>query len=329
MNTSLNADRVAIVGAGIAGLACAGALRARGRPVVLFDKARGPGGRMATRRDGSATYDLGAHLFDAEEPRFARQVRLWVTAGVVAPWSGRFGRLGPAGFIPQQPARVQWVGTPRMSAITRHMAHEQDLRTGHRVAALEAIGGGWRLWTDDDRDLGVYAQVVVATPAPQAVPLLAPLPAFAARAAQAPYAPTWAAMLDFDTPVDLPFDAARPTIGPLALLARDAAKPGRPPGERWVVHATTAWSAEHLEREAADVAADLAAAFALFGPRPARCVAHRWRYALPLEPPGAPTALWDAASGLGAAGDWLGGARVEGAWLSGLAAAEAILGAAG
>ncbi len=325
MKTTHQADRVAIVGAGIAGLACAVALRARGCPVVLFEKARGPGGRMATRRDDAATYDLGAHVFDAEEPRFARQVRLWVTAGVVAPWSGRFGRLGPGGFTPQRPARVQWVGTPRMSAITRHMAHELDLRTGHRVAALEAIDGGWRLWSEDERDLGIHPRVVVATPAPQAVPLLAPLPAFAARAAEAPYAPAWAAMLDFQQPVGLPFDAARPTIGPLALLARDAAKPGRPPGHRWVVHATPAWSAEHLERDAADVAADLADAFALFGPRPDRCVAHRWRYALPIEAPAVAGALWDPASSLGAAGDWLGGARVEGAWLSGLAAAEAIL----
>lgn len=318
-------DRVAIVGAGMAGLACAGALRARGRPVVLFEKARGPGGRMATRRDGAATYDLGAPAFEAEEPRFARQVRLWVNAGVVAPWSGRFGRLGPGGFIPQQPPRVQWVGAPRMSALTRYMARQLDLRTGHRVTRLESTEAGWRLWGDDDADLGVHAQVIVATPAPQAVPLLAPVPALAARAADAPYQPTWAAMLDFSGPVDLAFDVARPTVGPLALVARDAAKPGRPPGRRWVAHATPAWSAEHLEADAAAVADALARAFALFGPAPARCVAHRWRHALPVDAPAIPTALWDADAGLGAAGDWLGGARVEGAWLSGLAAAEAIL----
>ncbi len=325
MKTHLDTDRVAVVGAGVAGLACARALRARGRTVVVFDKARGPGGRMATRRDGAATYDLGAPAFEAEEPRFARQVRLWANAGVVAPWSGRFGRLGPSGFIPQQPARVQWVGTPRMSALTRHLAHDLDLRTERRVASLVATGAGWRLRADDGADLGVHAQVIIATPAPQAVPLLAPAPALAARAADAPYQPTWAAMLDFAGPVDLAFDVARPTIGPLALISRDAGKPHRPPGPRWVVHATAAWSAEHLEADPVEVAAALAEAFARFGPAPARSVAHRWRYALPRHAPAAPAALWDADIGLGAAGDWLGGARVEGAWLSGLAAAEAIL----
>ncbi|MCA9542044.1 MAG: NAD(P)-binding protein, partial [Myxococcales bacterium] len=110
---------IAVIGAGIAGLAAAEALRDAGRSVEVFDKARGPGGRMATRRDESDAFDHGAQYFTAREPAFAAQVEAWTQAGVVAEWTGRFGRLAGR-FIAEKPARPRYVGTPRMSALTRH-----------------------------------------------------------------------------------------------------------------------------------------------------------------------------------------------------------------
>jgi len=85
---------IAIIGAGLAGLACADKLAAAGRAVTLFDKGRGPGGRMSTRRretaDGVACWDHGAQFFTARTPDFQTVVANWGACGVVAAWRGRF-----------------------------------------------------------------------------------------------------------------------------------------------------------------------------------------------------------------------------------------------
>jgi len=136
-------------------------------------------------------------------------------------------------------------------------------------------------------------------------------------------------MLAFDEPLDLPFDGAFVEQSPLAWVARNASKPGRGPGETWVLHGSAAWSEAHLEAEPGRVANDLLAAFGaatgLGRLEPAHAVAHRWRYALVADPLGA-GCLFDASIHLGVCGDWCVSTRAEGAYLSGLAMAERLLG---
>ncbi|MBC7927970.1 MAG: NAD(P)-binding protein, partial [Bryobacteraceae bacterium] len=80
-----------IVGAGMAGLTAAGALRARGWAVVLLDKGRGAGGRMATRRIGESGLDHGAQFFTVLDARFRDAVNRWERANWVAPWFAEGG----------------------------------------------------------------------------------------------------------------------------------------------------------------------------------------------------------------------------------------------
>ena len=114
----------------------------------------------------------------------------------------------------------------------------------------------------------------------------------------------------------------------LGWAARNTSKPGRPPGEAWVLHARPEWSEAQLENEPGEVESLLLEAFgdALARPLPPPrfITAHRWRFALPDPPLGRPC-LYDPEVGLGAAGDWCGGPRVEGAFLSGLALARQLL----
>jgi len=132
----------------------------------------------------------------------------------------------------------------------------------------------------------------------------------------------WALMLQFDGPVDLPFDAAFVNSGPLRWIARDSSKPGRPavnaaPQETWLLHAEAEWSEAHLELPPDEAAALMLAAFAaLGGPAPPRWTAHRWRYADTREPL-LDGCVWDGGLRLGLCGDWLNGGKVEGAWVSG------------
>jgi predicted NAD/FAD-dependent oxidoreductase len=111
-------------------------------------------------------------------------------------------------------------------------------------------------------------------------------------------------------------------------VARDASKPRRPEAETWILHGAPDWSREHLEDPADLVAERLLDAFAAatgsVRPSPDHLNAHRWRFALPMEPLPEPC-LVDRDHGLAACGDWCGGPRVEGAFLSGRAAADELL----
>ena len=278
-----SSSHIAVIGAGMAGLACARTLRDHGLQVTVLEKSRGPGGRMSTRREEEYCFDHGAQHFTASDPRFARYVASWCADGVAAPWTARIATLKDQGPDPHDNDQTFYVGTPRMSAITRHLSRELGLRYGVRVASLKREATTWDLYDQDRTWLGAYDLVVIAVPAPQAVPLLAAAPPLAEVVEGARMAPCWAAMLRFDGPLGLPYDAAQTSRGGLEWLARDASKPGRN-GEHstWVLHATPGWSQEHLESDPEEIAGLLGGEFLRVTGSAARLVwsqAHRWRYA--------------------------------------------------
>jgi predicted NAD/FAD-dependent oxidoreductase len=336
--------RVAIIGAGMAGLACAERLLAQGWPATVFDKGRGPGGRMATRRvtvpsgtensaaaDVTLRFDHGAQYFTARDPRFRARVDDWIAAGAAAPWTGRIVRLTQDGAVEPSPGE-RFVGTPGMSGPTRLLADTVKPRSGIRVAEVTAGEGGWRLRDEKGSHLGEYDRVAVAVPSPQAVPLLAEAPDLAYRAASAVMAGCWAVMARFDRPLDIPHDGAFVVGSPLSWIARDSSKPGRTldGGETWVLHGSPEWSEAHIEDQAGAVSNQLLEAFRAIAdaavPEPSHLAAHRWRFSIPTRGIDM-ECLYDPERGLGACGDWCLGGRVEGAFLSGLALAERMIGA--
>lgn len=329
---------VAIVGAGLAGLACARRLQAAGAGVVVHEKSRGPSGRCSTRRDESgAAHDHGAQYYTVREAAFRAEHERWSAAGVVARWEGRIGAWDGGRIEPKDGGPERHVGVPGMNAIGRHLAQGVHVRLEAQVAAIEGAPGRWSLRCADGVLHGPWSAVVVTAPAAQAASLVAPHDAqLAATAAALEAHPCWALMLEADGELLAGFDGVFVNGHGLGWLAREASKPGRAPGARWTVHAAPAWSREHLElgaREAALALQELCAQWlsVVDGPaaaagvrRAKRAVAHRWRYSIPV----APRAERSAASACGTlllAGDAHGGPRIEGAWSSGLAAAERIL----
>lgn len=312
---------VVVIGAGLAGLTAARSLAGRGLDVWVFDKARGPGGRMSTRRRDDRAWDHGAVAFCAEEPDFADEVAGWAEQGVVARWRPRTG--GRA-----DPELPRWVGVDRMSAITRALSTDVEVEPRTRIGALER--GRKRRWRLRDVDGGSVTEadrVVVAVPAPQAAPLLAGVPSLGLLAAGSPMVPCWTVLATFAEPVAAPIDlweADDPRFDPtpLARAVRNPSKPGRPPSETWVLQAGGAWSEQHLEDDAEDVAAAVERAFErLFEAAPLHADAHRWRFAFPGGGVGR-RSLWDGRRGVGVVGDWVAGADrvelgVQAAWLSG------------
>lgn len=302
---------IAIIGAGMAGLSCAMQLARHGYRPVLFDKGRGPGGRMATRRveigGEEARFDHGAQYFTARDPRFVHAVEGWQSAGYAAPW--------PAA------GDDAWVGTPGMTGPLKQMAQFFNVQWGTRIDAVLHDPHTWHLKSGT----AIYRaqQLVCAIPAEQAAELLGKeAPDFASRAASVRSRPCWALMVRFARRLELA-DCVRGRNVPWA--ARNSSKPGRSEGEDWVIHASPEWSADHLEESPETVAPLLLAAFlAESGAAAAEvlhCSAHRWRFAMTERADG-PPALWDGQLDLGVCGDWLLGPRVECAFLSGLELAD-------
>ncbi|MEW6742651.1 MAG: FAD-dependent oxidoreductase [Planctomycetota bacterium] len=323
--------RVAVIGAGMAGLTAARTLADHQVEVAVFDEGSGPGGRASTQRAAPWTFDHGAPCFTVRDERFRRYVHSWREQGLVAPWDGRIVELRAGHASPSSEPAARFTGIPGMSAIGEHLAREVGARYGCRVARVEREGLGWRLVDGGGEQLGSFDVVLLAVPAPQAATLLAEARALAEQAARAVIHPCFAVMVGFGEGLRLPFNGAFVKGSPLSWVARDSSKPGRTlpsGGESWVLQTTPEWSMLHLDEAPEAVVAPLLDAFreavGVDVPTVAHAVAHRWRHALTGQPLGKPC-LWDASLRIGACGDWCLGARLENAFLSGAAIAGRVL----
>jgi predicted NAD/FAD-dependent oxidoreductase len=318
--------RIAIVGAGMAGLACAEGLIALSTEIVLFDKGGRPGGRVSTRITptdaGGASFDHGAPRFQARDSCFQMRLEPWRAAGLVARWPGS---------ARAQAGQESWVGVPGMSAPLAAMADAFTVHRRTRIDTLTRHGGGWHLGGSEGP---AFDAIVVAVPAEQVAPLVAahdePM---AARARAVQSEPCWTLMASFSARLPIEADMIEQS-GAIGLATRDSAKPGRSGPEAWTIQATADWSRDHLEDDASRVAAALLDVFARAAgitlPRVLSAQAHRWRYARP-STIGSQDAvddgfLWNAELGLGVCGDWLLGSEVESAWRSGTGLAHRMRG---
>lgn len=304
---------IAVIGAGLSGLACARLLAESGAKVRIFEKSRGLGGRMATRRREAVQFDHGAQYATVRDADFQRLIGGLAENGGAAPW--------PAAS--RAKAERCWVGVPSMTAIAHGLGQGLEVRTETRIEGLDKSRAGWRLAGAD----GAFDAVVLALPEPQARALW---PALSERTAAVAYAPCLTAMAAFGRRLETATDFYPPEDHPrLALAARDSAKPGRSADpDCWVLHATPQYSGKRLENDPSETARSLLADFrALIGfceANPIFLAGHRWRYAQVRTPLGQDF-VWDGAARLGACGDWCIAGRLEAAFLSGRALAKAIL----
>ena len=325
-----DSPRVAVIGAGMSGLVCARALEQHGLTVQVFEKSRGVGGRMATRRtDTGLQFDHGAQYFTARTEVFRQQVDRWCHAGVVAEWGGAI-RVVENSRVRQTRGEVtRYVGVPGMNAPCKSLAARLAVRTRTRVAPPQCDESGWRLCDESGEPLGTFDALVVSCPAPQTSDLLAAASGLARIADAAIMEGSWAVLAAFGERVHVQFDGAFVHGSPLSWVARNSSKPGRQPApETWVLHALPEWSRSRLDAPAKTVIEPLLEAFwqaaGVARTEPVFAAAHRWRFALPTDPLEYPY-LIDADLGLGACGDWCSGPRVEGAFLSGTGLAERML----
>ena len=291
------------MGAGLAGLSAARRLAGAGHAVAVLEEAPFPGGRMATRRLGRATVDAGAQFFTARSPEFRAAVERWLAHGLAYEWCRGF-REPPDGH-PRYAAR------DGMGALARALATGLDARYGTPVRSLDGLGAD---------------AVVLTPPLPLSLALLGErAPALPERAAT--FEPTLTVLAVLDRPSALPPPGARQLDdGPFSWVSDNAAK-GISAVPALTLHAGAECSRRRYDDPEADVLADLVAEARpwLGTAEVVEARLERWRHATPVEPTGDGCLVVEGRPPVVLAGCAFRGAKVEGAVLSGLAAAEAVL----
>ena len=304
---------VAIIGAGVTGLSCARRLADAGVQVVVFDKGRGIGGRLATRRaENDLQFDHGAQHITATDAGFQDVLNAALEAKALATW-------------PTASTQGAYVGTPGMTGFAKFLGRGIGVQQKAEVTNVLRGDDMWHVVVGGDAH--AFDRVVCTSPAPQTTALLHHHLAGVEHLAEVYYDPCLTLMVGLKGNVDLP-DAAKSPASAFAWVARDSAKPGRPSSSCWVAQATADWSRKHLEKtkeEICDIMLDLFLHHAKVAADDViYATGHRWRHALVAKPLGQPF-VKDATRTLYAGGDWCLGPRVEHAWQSGTAIADDLL----
>lgn len=322
--------KIAVIGAGLAGMRLTQRL-GDAATVTVFEKSRGIGGRMSTRRAGERRFDHGAQYFTARGSSFRDFLTPFIAGGTVAVWKPRLmndvarDAAGPTGE--DDAGDTRYVACPGMNSLCKLMGEAADVALATRVATISRDGATWSLKTTDDASYAGFDYVLCTAPSVQTKDLMPAEFAGHEALAQVKMAGCYSLMLGFDAPPALSWDAAFVKDGPLSWIAANHSKPARS-GAEMLCQSDNVWADENIERDQNEVRETLMAAFTEITGTDAQqadyASLHRWRYAKMTTPADAPC-LFDAARGLGAAGDWCGGGRVESAFDSGDALADVVL----
>ena len=312
--------RVVVIGAGLSGLVAARSLAGE-HDVIVLDKGASVGGRLATRRIGDARLDHGAQFFTVRGTALQTQTDDWVERGIARVWCH--------GFAGREDGHPRFCGSTGMNSLAKDLAEGLECRTDKMVFIVRQTEDGWRVVIDDGATVAADA-VVLTCPVPQSWALLA--------------------QADLAIPDDLFQRPYHRTIGLLTVLDRPSAVP-EPGGVQFesgddahafgfigdnqakgisevpavTFHATQPFSLQHWDDdpdELRDLLIDRAQPW-IGAAGVVEAQVKKWRFAGPVEP--WPDACWvDAERQVVLAGDVFAGPKFEGAYNSGLAAAEAV-----
>lgn len=312
--------RIAIIGAGISGLSCAKQLISLGYQVEVFEKSRGPSGRMSTRNGQDWSADHGAQYFTARDPLFINEVNIWIRNHVAAIWDPVIEVFEAGKWTRSQSKEIRYVGCPGMSSPGKLLAQAISIHYEQTIELIELKDSQWNLSSKESGKLDQsFDWLVLALPAPQACMLGKNINSnIESLSIQAHMKACWTLMVRFKKSLVVPFDAAFINHEIISWIARNNSKPNRSGIESWTIHANPQWSEKNVELdkdEATTLILECARKIG-FDYQNAEISIHKWRYASGAISPVPGFAIYPAHH-LGLCGDWLNGGRVEGAWLSG------------
>ncbi len=316
--------RVAVIGAGMAGLTCARVLRRAGFYVEVFEQDRIIGGRIATTRLGLTPFDHGAQYITARSTAFRAYLEELTRSAYAARWQPKQANGDDASLM------LPWiVGTPGMSSMVRPLAEGVRLHNDRRVHTLQRSDKGWWLWFEDETHAGPFHAVAIATPAKEAQLLVGRIPHLADPLDRVRVLPIWTVLVRLEDRVMPAQDVFSDMSEVVRWIARNNGKPSRSSrGDHIVIQASPAWSrdAEDVEPEviASEMWSEVCNILSLPPTRPAQISAHLWKNGL-VEQSLGESFLFSSEHMVGIAGDWCLGRLAEHAFESGFGLGHSIV----
>jgi len=319
---------ILILGAGISGLVAGATLREAGYRVTLLEKSRGAGGRMATRRFGGGIFDHGAQFFTVRDPKFKNLVVKWEQAGVVQEWTRVFPSLN--GLLASS-SHPRYRGVKGMTSVAKYLTRDLDVQLNTRITSIFTDGYQWTAITDDNRQFSGNG-LILTSPVPQSLALLKSggtnLPAKENHSLEAlQYDPCIAllAILNGKSAIPAP-GGVQLESGPLRWLGDNTQKGISPDQTAITLHASPKYSRQNFEATPQSIADYLLGqASPWLSSSILDWQVHKWRYSQPVHSYPERYLMVPGLIPLYFAGDAFGESRIEGAVLSGLAAAEDIM----
>ena len=309
--------RIAIIGAGLSSAVLARYLDPA-IEVEIFEKARGPGGRMSQRRNGERHFDHGAQHFTARGEAFQKFLAPLLQSGDLAEWRPRITTLEKG----RKPYKRIWfephyVGVPGMNQPVRSLLAHSTVHYDFRVTALACKDKHWHLSQDNNDTTPAFDWVISTAPAPQSRELLPANFADAPELDRATLQGCFTLMLGLKKTVASRWDAAVVNDSPLSWIAMNNSKPCRHSTPAIVAHSSNQWAEEHIEADPSQVESILTNEILQLLDLPAETIEHsslhRWLYAKVNCPASAPY-CFDPIMRLAACGDWCIDGRVEAAF---------------
>lgn len=321
--------KIAIIGAGLAGLTAAHDLKEHAN-VTLYEKSRGVGGRLATRRAEPFSFDHGAQFFKARSKAFVDFIDPMIQDGTVQRWDARFAEIEGSTLVNSKQwgeAPPHYVGAPSMNAVGKYLGADLDIRFETRITSMQWSHDQWHLQDERGETLAPCDWVLSTLPAQQAFDLLPPTLPFRAALASVQMRGCFSLMLGFGDALPIEFDAALVRERDISWISLNSSKPGRPEACSLLVHSTNLWADAHIEDDrdwVTDYLCDQTSEVIGYDVHSAQHKAvHGWRYANIGRQTGA-THFLHADQRVGLCGDWLVQGRVEAAFKSGRALADSL-----
>ncbi|MDC3221502.1 FAD-dependent oxidoreductase [Gammaproteobacteria bacterium] len=315
--------KIAIVGAGLSGITVARELDQHNH-VQVFEKSRGMGGRMATRRTETHHFDHGAQFFIARSKEFQDFLEPIHQQNIITPWECNFAEIVDNQINKSWKFSTEYphfVATPYMNSLCKHLAKDLNILLNTQIKDITFNQKKWSLQTINNQVFNDYDYLILAIPAPQAIALIPKQFKYAELINQISMSGCFTLMLGVNRNLNMQFDAAVVKQSIISWIANNNSKPARPRGFSLVVNSSNKWADANIEEDITIVKDKLLDALKniieLDDNDIEYSTLHRWKYANAKLQSGEKS-LFDSQLNLGLCGDWFISGRVESAFLSGM-----------
>lgn len=326
-NLKKNLPKIAVIGAGIAGMVAANRLQEVAK-IVVFDKARGVGGRMASRivnhqeSNSEFCFDFGAQFFNAKSQEFKKFLQPFIEEGLIAKWRAKFVEIDGNKVVWSR----NWEGDPehyvvmpKMTALCKKLAQGLDIRPSHKITKIVQNGSSSKIFDEQGNDLGEFDFVIVAIPPKQAAEILPSDFKFRKELSDKKMVGCFAIMLGLEEEFAVDWDVAYLKNSKLSWIAKEGSKPHRKGSNALTILSRNAWAENNLHRDPDSVRQELLEElFYATGkklPKVLHSDIHRWLYANIGKQEGEKF-FFDEKTKIALCGDWFIRGRIEAAFIS-------------